>query len=81
MKMFNDPDHYVPLSNKWDIMAFIERKTLGGENIMNYPSARDPKRKSESITEKCIWETSKKKEALFYMTSSFNSKKRKRNHA
>jgi hypothetical protein len=31
--------HYVSLSNKWDIMAFMDRKTPGGENIMKYSSA------------------------------------------
>jgi hypothetical protein len=39
MKMFNDLAHYVSLSNKWDIMAFMDRKTPGGEDIMKYLSA------------------------------------------
>ncbi len=30
-------------------------------------TVREPRKKSELITEKCIWETSKKKEDLFYM--------------
>jgi hypothetical protein len=38
MKMFNDQNHYVSLSNKWDIVAFMDRNTQDGENIMKYSS-------------------------------------------
>ncbi len=39
MNMFNDPNHQVSLSDKWDIIAFMDRKTPGVEDIMKYSSA------------------------------------------
>jgi hypothetical protein len=41
MNIFNDIDHYVSLSDKWDIMAFMDRKTPGpgGADVMKYSSA------------------------------------------
>jgi hypothetical protein len=35
----------------------------------------EPRKKSELFTEKCVWETSKKKGDSFYMKSRFNAKK------
>jgi hypothetical protein len=56
-----------------------QNQEAGKENtedtVWNKMFLREPRKKSELITEKCIWETSKKKGDSFYMKSHFNGKK------